>query len=170
MCAALDRAWLWGNEALPLPLRHCLPSALITGNHSTIRQAFGFFFFLVLSLHLLECWLRQNETLSVYCTAEIPQNTKAGVAGNQLNGWMHMIVIATIFLKEMRMARNKRLLYCLFIPQIYSALRWRAYAMEVNGPNSEFGVHPFLECVTCCYYTVSHSGNSSLSELLQRWE
>ena len=91
--------------------------------------------------------------LSVYCTAEAPGAQSRLIAGNQLNDWMHMIVITTIiFLKEMRMARNKRLLYYLFIPQIYNALRWRAYAMEVNGPDSDFGIHPFLQCVTCCYW------------------
>ena len=62
--------------------------------------------------------------LSVYCTAEAPGAQSRLIAGNQLNDWMHMIVITTIiFLKEMRMARNKRLLYCLFIPQIYNGLR-----------------------------------------------
>lgn len=145
----------------------------ITQHHQTSIWLLFFFYFGPFSAfaRMLTPW--NERPLSVYCTAEAPGAQSRLIAGNQLNDWMHMIVITTIiFLKEMRMARNKRLLYCLFIPQIYNGLRWRAYAMEVNGPNSEFGVHPFLECVTCCYYltSLSHSGNSSLSELLQRWE
>ena len=153
----LTAACLWGNEVLPFPWSHCpfLPSALITGDHtapSDKHLTFVFFFgpFSAFA-RMLTPW--NERPLSVHCTAEAPGAQSRLIAGNQLNDWMHMIVITTIiFLKEMRMARNKRLLYYLFIPQIYNALRWRAYAMEVNGPDSDFGIHPFLRCVTCCYW------------------
>ena len=124
----------------------------ITQHHQTsIWHLFFFFGPFSAFARMLTPW--NERPLSVHCTAEAPGAQSRLIAGNQLNDWMHMIVITTIiFLKEMRMARNKRLLYYLFIPQIYNALRWRAYAMEVNGPDSDFGIHPFLQCVTCCYW------------------
>ena len=67
--------------------------------------------------------------LSVYCTAEAPGAQSRLIAGNQLNDWMHMIVITTIiFLKEMRMARNKRL------PK--DAHQWPRELGVVSSPNA----------------------------------
>lgn len=155
MCSTWQRPD-WGNEVLPFPWSQSLSPFCSDywRSHSTIRQALDIFFFsgpFSAFARMLTPW--NERPLSVYCTAEAPAAQSRLIAGNQLNDWMHMIVITTtIFLKEMRMARNKRLLYYLFIPQINNALRWRACAMEVNRPNSDFGIHPFLQCATCCYW------------------
>lgn len=122
----LTGAWLWGNEALPFPSSHCpfLPSALITGDHTAPSDKhLAFFFFLVLSAfaRMLTAW--NERLLSVYCTAEAPGAQSRVIAGNQLNDWMHMIVITTIiFWKKWEWPEIRGYYTVCSLPQIYGAL------------------------------------------------